>query len=100
MRPVRSVPARMLAGIKRVMDAPMTERYEPISCFYHDLLEAVAIKKREVELEFEAQGVRQRERGLIADVFSSNGAEYVRLDANTGSRQIRLDQIVSLREVG
>lgn len=78
----------------------MTDRYEPISCDYHDLLEAAAVKKREVELEFEAQGVRQRERGLIADVFSADGAEYVRLDAHNGSRQIRLDRILSMREVG
>lgn len=73
--------------------------YQPISCDYHDLLEAASVKKREVELEFDAQGVRQRQRGLIGDVYSSEGAEFVRLDAPSGSREIRLDQIISMREI-
>jgi Rho-binding antiterminator len=79
----------------------MTEnRYEPISCDYHDLLEAAATRQKEVVLEFDAQGTRQRERGRIGDVYTSRGAEFVRLDGNNGSREIRLDQIVSMREVG
>ena len=78
----------------------MSDRYEPISCDYHDQLEAAAVQKKEIELEFEDQGVRQRERGRIGDVYSSDGAEFVRLNAPNGSREIRLDRIVSMREVG
>jgi Rho-binding antiterminator len=76
------------------------DRYEPISCDYHDLLEAAATTRKEVVLEFDAQGTRQRERGRIGDVYTSRGAEFVRLDGNNGCREIRLDQIVSMREVG
>ncbi len=75
------------------------ERYEPVSCDYHDQLEAAAVTKKEVELEFDAQGVRQRERGKIADVYSDNGAEFVRLEAGEGSVRVRLDEIVSFREL-
>jgi Rho-binding antiterminator len=75
------------------------DKYEPISCDYHDMLEAAAVKKVEVELEFDRQGVRQRERGHIKDVYSADGAEFVRLEANTGSLKIRLDQIVSMRDL-
>ena len=75
------------------------ERYEPVDCDYHDLLEAAAVKKNDVELEFDEKGVRQRERGKIGDVFSREGAEFVRLDKAQGSAEIRLDHIVSLREI-
>jgi len=76
------------------------DRYEPVSCDYHDQLEAAAVTKRNVELEFDAQGVVQRERGRIADVYSDDGAEFVKLQADEGSAvRIRLDQIVSFREL-
>ena len=74
------------------------ERYEPVSCDYHDQLEAAAMHKEDVELEFELDGLTQRERGKIADVFTANGAEFVRFDAPSGPLEIRLDQIISMRE--
>jgi transcriptional antiterminator Rof (Rho-off) len=39
------------------------EAYEPVSCDYHDELEAAAMHKQNVELEFDLGGVTQRERG-------------------------------------
>src|SRR5688572_28397656 len=33
------------------------ERYEPVSCDYHDELEAAAMHKKQVELEFDLEGV-------------------------------------------
>ncbi len=75
------------------------EKYEPVSCDYHDQLEAAAVTKKDVELEFDAKGVRQRERGKIADVYTDDGAEFVKLDAGVGSIRVRLDEIVSLREL-
>ena len=74
------------------------ERYEPVSCDYHDQLEAAAMHKKNVELEFELEGVTQREWGRIADVYTSNGAEYVKFEAPAGPVDIRLDQIISMRE--
>src|SRR5205807_2464758 len=47
------------------------ERYEPVSCDYHDELEAAAMHKQQVELEFDLDGVTQREKGTIADVYSA-----------------------------
>jgi Rho-binding antiterminator len=75
------------------------ERYEPVSCDYHDQLEAAAVQKREVEIEFDDRGVRQRERGRVGDVYSADGAEFVRFDADNGSVEVRLDHIVSLKEL-
>ena len=77
----------------------MTEGpYEPVSCDYHDQLEAAAMHKSDVELEFELEGVTQRERGKIEDVYTSAGAEFVRFVTEGGPLEIRLDHIISLHE--
>jgi len=54
------------------------ERYEPVSCDYHDELEAAAMHGSRVELEFDLEGRPQRGRGKIADVYTADGAEWVR----------------------
>ena len=76
------------------------ERYEPVSCDYHDQLEAAAMHKSEVELEFDLEGVTQKNRGRISDVYTANGAEFVRFESESGPVEIRLDQIISFRENG
>ena len=73
------------------------ERYEPVSCDYHDELEAAAMHKAPVELEFDLEGVTQKERGTIADVYTANGAEFVKFVSDSGPLEIRLDQIISFR---
>ena len=74
------------------------ERYQPVSCDYHDELEAAAMHKQQVELEFDLDGVIQRDRGTIEDVFTTNGAEYARFKTSRGALEIRLDQIISMKE--
>ena len=74
------------------------DRYQPISCDYHDLLEQAAMHRKQVELEFELEGVPQKERGTIADVYTHQGAEFVKFVAPSGPVEIRLDQIISMRE--
>ncbi len=78
----------------------MTEKdYRPVSCDYHDELEAASMHKKDVELEFTSDGVSKRERGKIADVYSSDGAEFVKFEAVRGSLAIRLDQITAFKEL-
>lgn len=74
------------------------ERYEPVSCDYHDQLEAAAMHRNEVELEFDLNGVTQKERGRISDVYTANGAEFVKFEADSGEVEIRLDHIISMKE--
>ena len=74
------------------------ERYEPVSCDYHDQLEEAAMHKKDVELEFDLEGVAQRDRGKIADVYTAQGAEWVRFLSSRGPLEIRLDHIISLRD--
>ena len=74
------------------------EPYEPVSCDYHDQLEAAAMHKNEVELEFELEGVTQRERGQVEDVYTTDGAEFIRFASDSGKLEIRLDHIISMKE--
>lgn len=74
------------------------DRYEPVSCDYHDELEAAAMHRDPVELEFELDGVTQRERGRVEDVYTSDGAEFIRFAADSGPLEIRLDHIISMKK--
>lgn len=73
------------------------ERYEPVSCDYHDQLEAAAMHKSRVELEFELDGLPQNEKGTIEDVYTADGAEFVKFASDAGTVEIRLDQIISFK---
>ncbi|HUP44338.1 MAG TPA: Rho-binding antiterminator [Thermoanaerobaculia bacterium] len=75
-----------------------TEGYEPVSCDYHDQLEAAAMHRTEVELEFDLEGVTQKERGTISDVYTADGAEFVKFDSGSGPVEIRLDHIISFND--
>jgi Rho-binding antiterminator len=72
------------------------ERYQPISCDYHDQLEEAAMHRKRVKLEFDLEGVTQRETGTVADVYTANGAEFVKFESETGPLEIRLDHIISM----
>ncbi|HEU4523042.1 MAG TPA: Rho-binding antiterminator [Thermoanaerobaculia bacterium] len=74
------------------------ERYEPVSCDYHDQLEAAAMHKTEVELEFDLEGVTQKDRGTILDVYTTDGAEFVKFASEKGQVEIRLDHIIAMNE--
>ena len=74
------------------------EHYDPVSCDYHDQLEAAAMHKTDVELEFDLEGVTQKERGKIEDVFTADGAEFVKFATDAGPLEIRLDHIIAFRE--
>jgi Rho-binding antiterminator len=75
------------------------EKYDPVSCDYHDQLEAAAMHKQHVDLEFELEGVPQRSRGTVADVYTANGAEWIRFEAEGGAPvDIRLDHIIAMHE--
>ena len=74
------------------------DRYEPISCDYHDMLEEAAMHRKRVRLEFDLEGVTQRETGTVKDVYTADGAEFVKFDSATGPLEIRLDHIISMNE--
>jgi Rho-binding antiterminator len=82
----------MKPGMKRAYEPDRP--YVPISCSVHDELLALATLRRECELTVEAgEGAAERVHGVIADVYSRGGAEYLEL---RDGRTFRLDRIVAL----
>ncbi|WP_166816006.1 Rho-binding antiterminator [Luteimonas yindakuii] len=68
--------------------------YRPISCDFHDILEAAATLRKPVTVEFrDAQAGIQHRQARIADLETRADGEYMRLD--TGE-SIRFDRIVSI----
>ncbi|MBT8338232.1 MAG: hypothetical protein KJO11_16715 [Gemmatimonadetes bacterium] len=69
----------------------MTERYRPIDCALHDELQLRVLRGRDVEVEWtDPTGAARRSVGRVTDVFSRDGAEYLRLAAG---RDVRLDRL-------
>lgn len=72
------------------------EPYRPIDCSLHDRLLAWATLHRPVLLEYrEAEGGRACARGVIVDVFTRGGEEYLRLQSG---ETIRLDRVLRITE--
>lgn len=71
----------------------MTRPYHPISCAVHDRLLELATLRRECEIGIVGDRSPDRVRGVIVDVYSQGGAEYLRLRDGT---TLRLDEIRDL----
>lgn len=70
-----------------------SDRYVPIDCNVHDQLLERATLRRPTTVEFHDEGQgRSVVQDVIVDVFSREGAEYMRLGSG---KEIRLDKIVS-----
>ncbi len=69
-------------------------KYCPISCEFHDLLEAIATARKPAQIRFrDGDGVVQSREATITDVFSREGSEY--LSMSTGET-VRLDQLLAV----
>jgi len=68
--------------------------YRPISCDFHDILEAAATARKVVHVRFlDEQGSLQHRSASIVDIFSRDGAEY--LCISTGET-LRLDRLIAV----
>ena len=68
--------------------------YSPISCDFHDILEAAATTGKVVHVRFlDEEGLVQHRSASIVDVFSREGAEY--LSVSTGET-LRLDRLIAV----
>lgn len=76
----------------------MNTAYTPISCSFYDRLEAWAVRRERVEIQFRSQenDAVQHVTGIIADLFSKDKAEY--LIVSTGEK-IRLDWLISVNNI-
>ena len=69
--------------------------YRPIDCSVHDRLEHFAVRRTVLSVRFaSADGTEQDRDGRIEDLYTRDGAEYLRLDDGT---EIRLDQLREVR---
>ena len=68
--------------------------YQPINCEFHDLLEAAAVRRAPVLIQYrDDEGIAAALRSRIVDVFASGGAEYLRLASGD---TVRLDQLIAV----
>lgn len=75
----------------------MNMSYQPIDCNYYDRLEAWATMKTPCLLVFlDDEGAEQEVSGLIADLYTLNKAEYLRMD---NGLTLRLDRLLSVNGV-
>ena len=68
--------------------------YHPISCDFHDRLEAHATTRKPARIVFrDADGAVQLLSAAITDVYAKDGADY--LTTSTGDT-LRLDQLIEV----
>jgi Rho-binding antiterminator len=68
--------------------------YHPISCSFHDLLEAHATSGKTVQIRFrDAAGAEQARHAIIKDLFARDGVEYLLM--STGET-LRMDEIIEV----
>jgi Rho-binding antiterminator len=67
---------------------------QPISCDFHDILETLATTGKPARLLFvDSQGQLQQRQARVADIYSRQGAEYMKL---SNGETLRLDQLRSV----
>lgn len=72
------------------------DAYIPVSCDFHDELEALATLRQECRIVYSnAANELVEVQGLIVDVYAANKADFLKLKDGT---QIRLDKIVSVND--
>jgi Rho-binding antiterminator len=75
------------------MNTPAPQ-YNPISCEFHDLLEALATTRKPAQiLVRDEEGVERSLHAVIVDVYAREGSEYLSLD---NGETIRLDRLVAV----
>ena len=76
------------------MTGPQDDDYRPVSCDFHDALEAAATLRRTVTIEvIGADGARTRRQARIADIVSRDKVEYALLDDGSS---VRLDRLAAV----
>ena len=72
----------------------MSETYQPIPCIQHEQLEFSVLRRLMLELEFREGEAVRREKVCPLDVYTRDGAEWLKFKGNDGIEQaIRLDTI-------
>lgn len=71
--------------------------YKPISCEFHDVLESLATRHENAEVEYlNTDGETCKLNAVIRDVYARGGVEFLALSSGD---TLRLDQLVSVNGV-
>lgn len=71
----------------------MMEAYIPVSCDFHDQLEALATLRQPCRILYRNAVDETAEiQGRIVDIYAANRADFLKLEDGT---EIRLDRIIS-----
>jgi Rho-binding antiterminator len=71
----------------------MKDRYIPVSCDFHDEMIALATRKEPVKIfVFNEEGTLDGLSGIIEDVYTHNGEEFILIENN---KPVRLDKIIT-----
>lgn len=69
-------------------------RYNPISCEFHDRLEDLATLRKSVHIRFrDESGADQQRDAVITDVFARSGEEFLSIGSG---ELLRLDRLVEV----
>jgi len=72
------------------------DKYQPISCYFYDLLIEFATKKETVEVTYLMDNTPQNILDVsILDVFTQKGEEFMKLSSG---QLIRLDHLISVND--
>ena len=76
-----------------------SDDYKPVSCDQHSEYELLALHRTPVTVQYlDDEGVEQHFQGSVTDVFTRDGAEYMKLEGEGGTLEVRLDRIERLRK--
>ncbi|MGD2119638.1 MAG: Rho-binding antiterminator [Chromatiales bacterium] len=78
----------------------MTNDYQPVACSLHSEYELLAMHRETVALECNDTQLPHTLTGMVIDLVTRDGAEYLCLDTDNGMQQVRLDRIQRLTRTG
>jgi Rho-binding antiterminator len=72
----------------------MEDKYQQVSCSLYDGVESLAVNRKKIKISYVNTANRiETTEGIIADLFSKDKAEFIRLD---NGLEIRLDKITEI----
>jgi len=81
-------------GLDLFMEDLVMNDYTPVSCDFHDEVEAIATLKQEAHIVYRDDTDAKAEvSGLIVDVYAKDGADYLKLE---NEQVIRMDRVESV----
>ncbi len=78
----------------------MNQDYQPVSCDLHSQYELLAQHRATVTIHYQdEQGAEQHFHGRVVDVYTHDGAEFMKLENEAGETlTVRLDRIDRVRQ--